>query len=352
MTHQIYSLQQLQAKLLAELKVIGSQLGVAASDKRSKQSWIDAIVAAQPIRVQKADKTDQNNYAVIGRHDCESEDLYWDKQGFVADVSSATTYKTWDLANQEAKKINQNEKHGMAVIAAWFVGKLLCVDAILEKQPIKIEVADAKVERTENDVTFTDIDGFYNFEARVNGEVIAELSHNTFNDQDPWYVSVLGVEAYRTSQYSQATDWLKQQYVTGTLPKYQFTETVVLTDARVERALTIEVLEQHGDEFVVYNCENDHYYVVRPNHVEPKERCECADCHYRSVKCKHQIAVEIFLGQHKQEKLMVTERSQSIAFTPTLDDLLNKLFDELTLTEWDYLLNYLTLAKSMKLVAA
>jgi hypothetical protein len=198
--------------------------------------------------------------------------------------------------------------------------------------------------RSENDVNFTDIDGFYNFDVLVKGVAIAELSHDAFNSSNPWYVSVSGVEVYRASQYSQATDWVKSQYIAGTLAKHQPTETVVLTDAREERALTIEVLEQHGNEFVVHNCENNHYYVVRPNHLELSERCECADCHYRACKCKHQIAVENFLGQRLEQVILTIAVS--------LDELLDIPFDELTTEEWERLKNYPAISESMELVAA
>jgi hypothetical protein len=194
-----------------------------------------------------------------------------------------------------------------------------------------------------DDVNFIDIDGFYNFEAQVNGQTIAELCHDAFNSSNPWYVSVSGVEVYRASQYSQATDWVKSQYIAGTLAKHQLTETVVLTDARVERALTIEVLEQHGDEFVVHNCQNNHYYVVRPNHLELSERCECADCHYRACKCKHQIAVENFLGQRLEQVILTVAVS--------LEELLDKPFDELTSQDWERLKNSAS-TESMELVAA
>ncbi|MEH1777099.1 hypothetical protein [Nostoc sp.] len=255
--HQLYTVEQLQAKSLSEVKVIYTQIGAAVevADKRCKSLWMNAIVTYQSSQVQKVEPP-----------------------------------------------------------------------------------------KSENDVTFVDIDGFYNFEARVNGETIAELSHDAFNLAKPWYVSVSGVEVYRFTLYCEATDWVKEQYLAGALAKHQSTETVVLTDARVERALTIEVLEQHGDEFVVHNCENDHYYVVRPNHVEPKERCECADCHYRSVKCKHQIAVENFLGQRLEE--VVTTVAVS------LDELLDIPFDELSLQDWERLKEYAAVTESMELVAA
>ncbi|MEH1808489.1 hypothetical protein [Nostoc sp.] len=195
----------------------------------------------------------------------------------------------------------------------------------------------------EDDVNFIDIDGFYNFEALVNGETIAELSHDAFNLASPWYVSVSGVEVYRSTQYSEATDWVKSQYVAGALTLHQPQQVQVLT-TREEKAAAIEVLEQHGDEFVVHNCENGHHYVVRPNNLEPNERCECADCHYRSVKCKHQIAVENFLGQNDKKVILTVAVS--------LDDLLDIPFDELSGEEWERLKNYPALTESMELVAA
>jgi hypothetical protein len=197
--------------------------------------------------------------------------------------------------------------------------------------------------RSENDVTFNDIDGFYNFEVTVKGITIAELSHDAFNSSNPWYVSVSGVEVYRASQYSEATDWVRSQYVAGTLTLHQPQQVKVLT-TREEKAATIDVLEQHGDEFVVHNCENNHYYVVRPNHLEPKERCECADCHYRSVKCKHQIAVENFLGQNDKKVILTVAAS--------LDELLDIPFDELSPGDWERLKNYPAISESMELVAA
>ncbi|QLE42288.1 hypothetical protein FD723_18890 [Nostoc sp. C052] len=66
---------------------------------------------------------------------------------------------------------------------------------------------------------------------------------------------------------------------------------------RSPRAQAITVLEQQGDEFVVENSTNQNRYTVRPKHPDPNSRCECADCHHRGTKCKHQIAVENFLEQ-------------------------------------------------------
>ncbi len=94
---------------------------------------------------------------------------------------------------------------------------------------------------------------------------------------------------------------------------------------RVERAATIEVLEQHGDKFVVHNPENGHHYVVNPNLPNPKERCECADCYYRAATCKHQIAVETFLRQRLEDVVV------------SFEDLLDMPFNELTSEQWEWL---------------
>ncbi|MEH1790345.1 MAG: hypothetical protein V7L23_33475 [Nostoc sp.] len=93
---------------------------------------------------------------------------------------------------------------------------------------------------------------------------------------------------------------------------------------RTERANTIQVLEQHNDEFVVENSENGNHYIVRPNTSEVNQRCECADCHYRGARCKHQIAVEKFLSS-----------SLESAVALSFDDLLDKPFDELTAQDWE-----------------
>ncbi|MHC5819388.1 MAG: hypothetical protein ACYT04_26790 [Nostoc sp.] len=144
-------------------------------------------------------------------------------------------------------------------------------------------------------VEFISPDGFYNWEALVNGQTIATIHYDSEHLTQRYVVSVGGTEIFRWNTQARAERYILTHYKQGTLP---VAIPVVLEPlhTRSERATTIEVLEQHGDEFVVHNCENDHYYIVRPNHPNPKERCECADCHYRGVKCKHQIAVESFLG--------------------------------------------------------
>ena len=73
---------------------------------------------------------------------------------------------------------------------------------------------------------------------------------------------------------------------------------------REDRAKTIEVIEHQDNEFVVQNQDNGNQYVVRPQHPERNQRCECADCYHRSAKCKHQIAVETFLQRQQLERII------------------------------------------------
>ncbi|QKQ75612.1 hypothetical protein [Nostoc sp. TCL240-02] len=58
MTHQIYTLQQLQSKSLSELKTLYRHIGasVKVADKRFKSAWANAIVAHQSSQVQKVKK--------------------------------------------------------------------------------------------------------------------------------------------------------------------------------------------------------------------------------------------------------------------------------------------------------
>jgi hypothetical protein len=61
---------------------------------------------------------------------------------------------------------------------------------------------------------------------------------------------------------------------------------------RQQAAEVIEIVEIHGEEVVVKSSKKDAYYCVRLSHPDPYQRCDCGDCHFRGVKCKHQIKVE------------------------------------------------------------
>lgn len=60
---------------------------------------------------------------------------------------------------------------------------------------------------------------------------------------------------------------------------------------RTTAAADVEITERHGNEFTTYSHESDNYYIVRPQHTDSHQRCECADAKFRGAKCKHQIAL-------------------------------------------------------------
>ncbi|MFL9458899.1 hypothetical protein AB0758_48955 [Tolypothrix bouteillei VB521301_2] len=143
----------------------------------------------------------------------------------------------------------------------------------------------------EPDIMFIDINDTYDFKCYVGREVIAEISFDISNNIQPWSISIAGVEVQRTNIHPDAMDWVKMHY----------TSKLHAIALRTQRACAIKVKEEHNSEYVVYNQNNGHHYVVRPLHPNPRERCECGDCHFRGIKCKHQIAVESFINARSEK---------------------------------------------------
>ena len=82
---------------------------------------------------------------------------------------------------------------------------------------------------------------------------------------------------------------------------------------RIERSLQLEVWQinmaesdGYGDAFMVRNRDTNRHYVIRPQHPEHHERCECPDTIYRGVECKHQQAVHDFLEDTPSWKRQAT----------------------------------------------
>ena len=138
-------------------------------------------------------------------------------------------------------------------------------------------------------IKFTDIDGFYNFEGYVNDKLIAKIFLNTSENKfSYWVVEVSGVELYHCYSFPDAREFVINAYNNNTLHTYR--RDIVLSD-REKGAQMVEVLEKHGSEYVVRNPQNNNHYVVRLDHPDVKMRCECPDCYFRGIQCKHQIAV-------------------------------------------------------------
>jgi hypothetical protein len=84
------------------------------------------------------------------------------------------------------------------------------------------------------------------------------------------------------------------------------------TIGRIDRSRPLEVEQIDSDTFIVKNPDNGNHYVVRPNHPNPKERCECGDAHFRGVHCKHQIAADNYLHSSITADIAQAELNQYI----------------------------------------
>lgn len=70
------------------------------------------------------------------------------------------------------------------------------------------------------EIQFIDLDGFYNYEAQVHGEVIAAITHDCddFVTQ-PWVVMIGEVEVHRANTWAKCANYIQWHYKQGTLPK-------------------------------------------------------------------------------------------------------------------------------------
>jgi hypothetical protein len=84
------------------------------------------------------------------------------------------------------------------------------------------------------------------------------------------------------------------------------------TIERINRSRPLEVEQIDSDTFIIKNPNNGNHYVVRPNHPNHHERCECGDAHFRGVHCKHQIAADNYLHSSITADIAQTELNQYI----------------------------------------
>jgi hypothetical protein len=161
--------------------------------------------------------------------------------------------------------------------------KKVWVAAILTKQPVPQEpiapktCATCSYYQSRNDGTDKGWCNLFNQFAR---EIFTKTQDciNTAENQEPQTDDYLFHDEQVTAQ-SKLKELIKEQSLQVT---------------REEQAKSVQVVEKHTTEYGIQyvTLSNDNYYVVTPDHPNPKERCECGDCHYRGAKCKHQIAVE------------------------------------------------------------
>jgi len=66
-------------------------------------------------------------------------------------------------------------------------------------------------------IDFIDIDGFYNFEASVNSQLIAKIWINTSYKYSFWVVEVNDVEVHHCYLFAEASDFVKAAFANGSL---------------------------------------------------------------------------------------------------------------------------------------
>ncbi|MBO3464427.1 hypothetical protein G7B40_024805 [Aetokthonos hydrillicola Thurmond2011] len=103
----------------------------------------------------------------------------------------------------------------------------------------------------EPEIQFIDLDGFYNYEAQLAGEVIATITHDCegFVTQ-PWIVMVGEVEVHRADTWAKCADYIRWHYKQGTLPKLRAISPEELLDKPFEQLTCVEwqLLKQYEPE--------------------------------------------------------------------------------------------------------
>lgn len=196
-----------------------------------------------------------------------------------------------------------------------------CVEAILEVQPVKVETETIITTESVNDATVV----------YANGVSIAAIAYNDTDSYltHPWVVMVGGVEIHATNTWASCYSYITWHYKQSTLPVAQpqpideqaiaqFELDTYIQDQAEDIAPSIQVLEQHGNEFVVANLDNGNHYVVRPSHPDRQQRCECPHCYYRGAKCKHQQAVEKQVPKKKAKNAVLAGIALSVTLANPL----------------------------------
>ena len=66
--------------------------------------------------------------------------------------------------------------------------------------------------------------------------------------------------------------------------------------SREQKAEGLKITAFFGNWYQVYNPESQNMYRVNLTMADANKRCSCPDCEHRGIRCKHQIAVENYLG--------------------------------------------------------
>lgn len=185
--HPLYTESQLQSKSLSELKAIYTELGAAVevSDKRTKSAWVNAIVAHQSTQVQKVDES----------------------------VAVASIFESQTVAQAELNQYIDQQAEEIAPHAQFPMSNVQHL--VPSSQP---KLLTPNLELPIPSVQFASPDGFYNWEAAVEGKTIATIHYDSEYLTQRYVVAVGSQEVHRTNTQAKAENYIRWHYKQGTLP--------------------------------------------------------------------------------------------------------------------------------------
>ncbi|MDF5722709.1 MAG: hypothetical protein PUP91_19960 [Rhizonema sp. PD37] len=278
-----FSESDLNIKSVAQLKDVYVQLGCTEviTDKRIKANWVQAILTHQSALVKKVtvaeiaqlllqpkieeqstqyqDLLEQINHIRYAWEDSRDECInYEDGKLWLTATPESNIYVLWEFDKNEADVVNE-------------ILSKTSTPAVVEER--------VKICATCPSISTNVQSGLLIFKP-----VGCAQAYEVWNGDTKYGAIRMLEDGLWLQSYAPVTTKYGTPYAAATA-------LIEAVQSRQARSANIQVIENWGDKFVVRNIQNGCYYMVQPNHPDPKERCECRDCHFRSVICKHQNAV-------------------------------------------------------------
>jgi hypothetical protein len=310
MTQPIYTASQLEAKTIAQLKRLASARFLKPTGNKSyKQTWIDTILAAQPVQVEEPKATCatcphfQSFNEVSGRGCCQLFPHLVVREHHARTSDCDRVAETFE-GNNEQVNINSAAQDELTIDEQRFLHPEAQeelntyieqqAEEIAPEQPEQLTVHEAL------EAVLCVTSGFKFGQEERGGTTYwyGRLGkfHTGFyhSKKETTHIAAkyIGSPLHKRHQAGELTA-ISNEVLTETCLSEEIVTREIPSETREQRAERIEVLQQHeGLTFTVRNIDNGNHYVVRPAHEDPKQRCECGDVYFRGVRCKHQIAVE------------------------------------------------------------
>jgi hypothetical protein len=302
MTHAIYTVQQLQLKSIARLKLIYSEIGctVEVSDKRCKDAWISAIITHQSTQAQKIASAAPDEQAVA-----QAElDSYITAQAkapeplTTVEITSnhyevycgkeLVAYIAYDydeFATQPwVVMVNGKERFRYTTVSRCqrFIEWHHKDGTLRETFPAPLEVPEAP---RILEISYHDQEAFVGDDYHVANIVYDHDNHENLY----WCVLINSVEIFRDVSPARCHSFIKQQYQQGTLPvQEQLPEEVCITGNEIMSQIFVEC-EKYG--FDIYNdgriyhnhrllgevgCTDGNWWVISSQENQQQVMCKSA----------------------------------------------------------------------------